>query len=202
MKVRMLNGWPLLGLVTLVLLAIAGICLASHAFDVAGVRLAIRATARSSLVLFALAFSAQAMLTLWPSELTRWQRRNRRQLGLGFAVSHAIHAAVIVAFARMEPVAFHEQVMPGTLVSGGFAYVFIAAMAATSFDRTAALIGPRAWRALHWIGGYYIWVSFIFTNGKRIGQSPLYALPVVLMLAILAIRIAAKRRNRAVSAVA
>ncbi len=201
-KIRLLEGWSLLGLLSLLLLAVSGVCLASHEWDVAGVRTVIRATARTSLVLFALAFSAQAMLTLWPTALTRWQRRSRRQLGLAFAASHTIHAAAIVAFARMDPQGFHEHVMTGTLVSGGLAYVFIVAMAVTSFDRTAAWIGPAAWRSLHWLGGYYLWVSFIVTNGKRIGQSPLYALPVVLMLAILLLRIAARRRTRLLSTAA
>ena len=195
-RTRLLQGWPLLGLLSLLLLVMSALCLAAHAYDVAGVRTVIRATARTSLVLFALAFGAQAMLTLWPSVLTRWQRRNRRQLGLAFAVSHTIHAAAILVFARMDPQGFHEHAMPGTLVSGGIAYAFIVAMAATSFDRTAAWVGPTAWRMLHWLGGYYLWVSFIVTNGKRVGQSPLYALPVVLMLVLLALRIAARRRMR------
>ena len=195
-KTRLLEGWNMLGLLSLILLAISGLCLAGHAYEVTGVRMVIRITARTSLVLFALAFGAQAVLTLWPSALTRWQRRNRRQLGLAFAVSHTIHAAAILAFARMDPQGFHEHAMPGTLVSGGIAYAFIIAMAATSFDRTAAWMGPAAWRMLHWLGGYYLWMSFIVTNGKRIGQSPLYALPVVLMLVLLALRIVARRRTR------
>lgn len=197
-KTRLLEGWPLLGLLSLFLLAISGLCLAGHVYDVAGVRMVIRTTARTSLILFALAFSAQAILTLWPSALTRWQRRNRRQLGLAFAVSHTIHAAAILAFARMDPQGFREHVMLGTLVSGGVAYAFIVAMAATSFDRTAAWVGPVAWRTLHWLGGYYLWMSFIVTNGKRIGQSPLYALPVILMVAILVLRFAARRRTMSV----
>ncbi|WP_428678038.1 hypothetical protein [Reyranella sp.] len=195
-KTRLFEGWPLLGLLSLSLLGISALCLAGHAYEVTGVRIVIRITARTSLVLFALAFGAQAMLTLWPSALTRWQRRNRRQLGLAFAVSHTIHAAAILAFARMDPQGFHEHAMPGTLVSGGIAYAFIIAMAATSFDRTAAWVGPVAWRMLHWLGGYYLWVSFIVTNGKRIGQSPFYALPAVLMLVLLGLRIAARRRTR------
>jgi sulfoxide reductase heme-binding subunit YedZ len=100
----------------------------------------------------------------------------------------------------MDPTGFRAQTMVGTLVSGGIAYLFIIVMAATSFDRTAAWIGPRAWRALHWMGGYYIWVSFIVTNGKRIGVSPYYALPVLLMVAILVLRIAARRRAVSVPA--
>jgi len=201
-KSRLLEGWPLLGLLSLLLLAVSGVCLTSQAYDVAGVRTVIRMTARTSLVLFALAFSAQAVLTLWPSALTRWQRRNRRQLGLAFAVSHTIHAAAIVAFGRMDPQGFQAHAMTGTLVSGGLAYVFIVAMAATSFDRTAAWIGPNAWRTLHWLGGYYLWVSFIVTNGKRIGQGPLYAVPVLLMLFLMLLRIAARRRARLLSTAA
>ncbi|HTR84250.1 MAG TPA: hypothetical protein VMI56_07205 [Reyranella sp.] len=192
---RLLNGWALLCVVSLVLLAMAGGLAALHQFDVSGVRLVIRATARTSLILFALAFSASALVKLWPGDLTLWQRRNRRQLGLAFAVSHAIHAVAIVTFARMDPAGFHAQTMAGTLVSGGLAYLFIAAMAATSFDRAAAWIGPRTWRALHWMGGYYILVSFIVTNGKRIGTSPYYALPVLLMVAILVLRMVARQRT-------
>ena len=82
----------------------------------------------------------------------------------------------------------------GTIISGGIAYGFIAALALTSFDLTAAWLGPRAWRVLHWVGGYYIWISFIVTNGKRIGVSPLYAAPVAVMLVILVLRLVAWRR--------
>jgi DMSO/TMAO reductase YedYZ heme-binding membrane subunit len=193
---RILNGWPLLGVLSLALLAMAAGLVLGHRLDVEGIRLAIRATARTSLVLFALAFSAGALFTLWPNGWTRWQRRNRQYLGLAFAVSHAIHAAAIVAFATLDPVAFHQTSMAGSIVTGGIAYLFIVAMALTSFDWSAAWIGPRAWRALHWTGGYYILISFIVTNGKRIGTSPFYALPVVLMLAILALRIVAWRHAR------
>ena len=48
--------------------------MASHGWDIEGVRLAIRATARTSLVLFALAFTASAMVELLPSGATHWQR--------------------------------------------------------------------------------------------------------------------------------
>jgi sulfoxide reductase heme-binding subunit YedZ len=200
-KVRvLLNGWLLLGTLSFALVAMAAAIVLGHRLEVDGIRMAIRATARTSFVLFALAFSASALLVLWPNAWTRWQRRNRRYLGLSFAVSHTVHAAAIVAFASLDPVQFHLQSNTGTIVSGGIAYGFIAAMALTSFDRTATWLGPRAWRILHWVGGYYIWVSFIVTNGKRIGVSPLYAAPVIVMLVILVLRLAAWRRKRAASA--
>ena len=52
-------------------------------------------------------------------------------------------------------------------------YAIIIAMAATSFDRAAAAIGPRAWRALHLLGGYYLCAQFVVSFGKRIPAMPL-----------------------------
>jgi len=48
------------------------------------VRLAIRATARTSLGLFALAFTAGAMVELLPSDATRWQRVSMPVDSVGF----------------------------------------------------------------------------------------------------------------------
>ncbi|MBX9823823.1 MAG: hypothetical protein K2Y27_02390, partial [Xanthobacteraceae bacterium] len=103
-----------------------------------GVRLAIRATARTSLVLFALAFTASALAELIPTEATRWQRRNRRYLGVSFAVSHFIHLGAILALAALDRELFWKLTNVTTIVLAGTAYLFIAAMTATSFNRTAA----------------------------------------------------------------
>ena len=43
-------------------------------------------------------------------------------------------------------------------------------MTATSFDRTAAWLGPAQWRLLHLVGGWYIWMSFAVAIGKRLPQ--------------------------------
>ena len=72
-------------------------------FEVEGVRMVIRFTARTSLLLFCLAFGAGALARLWPNAWTRWQRRNRRTLGVTFAASHGMHAIAIACFAAMAP---------------------------------------------------------------------------------------------------
>ena len=69
-----MNGWRLVGTLSLLLSAMTLYLVASHGWDIEGVRLAIRATARTSLVLFALAFTASAIVDLLPSDATRWQR--------------------------------------------------------------------------------------------------------------------------------
>jgi DMSO/TMAO reductase YedYZ heme-binding membrane subunit len=186
------QGWQLLALLSAALLLMAAALLMLDP-DVDGVRRLIRYTARSSLVLFLLAFTASAAARQVPGAWTRWQLRNRRYLGLGFAVSHAIHLAAIVAFARLDPTGFHGATNPGTLVSGGLAYLFIAAMSVTSFDAAVAWMGAARWKRLHLIGLYYIWISFVITFGKRIPISAGYALPVLVLLLALAVRLWPRR---------
>lgn len=195
------EGWRLLAALTLSLIALSLWIASMRHFEVEGVRMVIRFTARSSLLLFCLAFSAAALARLWPSAWTRWQRRNRRYLGLSFAASHAIHAVAIVAFARMDPASFVEATSPASYIFGAIGYAIIIAMSATSFDRAAALVGPRTWRALHLVGGYYLWLQFMVSFGKRVPAMPVYAaflIPLVAVMALRLIAMAAHPRQRMV----
>ncbi|UGX96004.1 hypothetical protein G6321_00013030 [Bradyrhizobium barranii subsp. barranii] len=185
------EGWRLLAVLSLSLIALSLWIASMRQFEVEGVRMVIRFTARSSLLLFCLAFSAAALARLWPNASTRWQRRNRRYLGLSFAASHAIHAGTIVAFARMDPAGFAEATSAASYIFGGIGYAFIIAMSATSFDRTAALLGPQAWRVLHLVGGYYLWFQFMVSFGKRVPAMPLYAAFLIPLLAVMALRLIA-----------
>jgi len=160
-------------------------------FEVDGVRMVIRFTARTSLLFFCLAFSAAALARLWPNAWTRWQRRNRRYLGVTFAASHAIHAVAIACFAVMDPPGYAAATSIASYVFGGIGYAFIIAMTVTSFDRTAAAIGTHAWRMLHISGGYYLLFQFMVSFGKRIPDMPLYALFLIPLLAVFALRMIA-----------
>jgi methionine sulfoxide reductase heme-binding subunit len=160
-------------------------------FEVEGVRMVIRFTARTSLLFFCLAFSAAALARLWPNAFTCWQRRNRRYLGVTFAASHTLHAAAITAFANMDPAGFAAATSLASYLFGGIGYAFIIAMTATSFDVTAAALGARAWRALHLLGGYYLLLQFTVSFGKRVPDMPLYSLFLIPLAAVFALRMIA-----------
>ena len=194
-----MQGWPLLGALTAALLLMAAAVLVP-APDVEGCRQLIRVTARSSFALFLLAFTASAAARRWPGRFTRWQLANRRQIGLGFAVSHTIHAAAIAGFARLDPEAFDAATGTGNFVTGGLAYLFILLMAATSFDAAVRWLGARRWRLLHLAGLYFLWISFLITFAKRIPMSGGYLLPVVVLLAALALRLWPHRQGVRLSA--
>ena len=190
------EGWRLFAALTLTLIALCIWIAGMRQFEVDGVRMVIRFTARTSLMLFCLAFSAGALARLWPNAWTKWQRRNRRYLGVSFAASHGLHAVAIAVFARMDPAGFADATNLASYVFGGIGYAFIVAMTATSFDRTAAAIGPRAWRILHLTGGYYLWFQFMVSFGKRIPGMPLYGLFLLPLLVLMALRLIAMASAR------
>ena len=185
------EGWRLFALLSLTLLGLSLWIAGMRGFEVDGVRMVIRFTARTSLMLFCLAFAAAALARIWPNAGTRWLRRNRRYLGVSFATSHAVHAVAIAAFAVMDPEAYAAATSLASYVFGGIGYAFIVALTATSFDRTAAALGARAWRRLHLIGGYYLLFQFMVSFGKRIPDMPLYALFLIPLIAVFALRMIA-----------
>jgi methionine sulfoxide reductase heme-binding subunit len=185
------EGWRLFVLLSLTLLGLSLWIAGMRGFEVEGVRMVIRFTARTSLLLFCLAFAAAALALLWPNAWTRWLRRNRRYLGVSFAASHAIHAVAILAFAVMDPIGYAAATSIASYIFGGIGYAFIIALTATSFDRTAAAVGARAWRWLHLAGGYYLLFQFMVSFGKRIPDMPLYALFLIPLLAVFALRMIA-----------
>ncbi|PJI45348.1 MAG: hypothetical protein CTR54_05170 [Rhizobium sp.] len=192
----LLEGGRLTLTVTIILLAAVLVPFFLLDDVVASTRMIIRGTARTSLLLFLMAFVASAMVRVFPGWLTNWQRRNRRYLGLAFAVSHGLHLVAIIAFARLDPVAFWQVTNTSMVVTGGLAYLFIAAMAATSLDRAPALIGMRAWSLLHRMGAWYIWLSFAVAFGRRAAIDPAYWPAMLLIAAALVIRILAWVRMR------
>jgi methionine sulfoxide reductase heme-binding subunit len=188
-----LAGWPLVGWSAMGLAGMVAIILALYGTGEAGTRAIIRGSAFTSVLLFTAAFVASAVHRIWPTLPTRWLLANRRYLGVSFAVSHFIHLLAIIRLTRLLP---DFQVSPATVIGGTVGYVFIAAMVATSFDRTAAWIGARRWQLLHRTGVYVIWAIFAFTYVPRATQSAAY-LPVVLVLfAALGVRLAARVRQR------
>lgn len=184
------RGWWLAGAVVGVILLVAT-AMMSIIGGADGARAAIRFTARTSLLLFLLAFAASALHRFWPNAITAWVRRYRRYLGLSFAGSHLVHAVAILAYLQADPVGFHASQQPIGYVINGIGYAYIIAMAATSFDRSAALIGPVAWRWLHLTGSYFLWFAFAKSYFPRAFMDPFYIPFAGVLLLAVAMRLAA-----------
>ncbi len=161
-----------------------------------GWRAAIRLTGRTSFVLFSTAFAASALYRRWPAAWSRWLLLRRRAWGLGFAVSHGLHALAIFMFSRADAELFHVLVNPAMLVLGGLGYAFIVAMAATSHDAAQRWLGRR-WRQLHLVGSYYIAVAFLNTFAKNALVAPGYWVGVIVLGAVIVLRFMGRSRREA-----
>jgi DMSO/TMAO reductase YedYZ heme-binding membrane subunit len=153
----------------------------------------IRLSATSSLLLFALAWSASSLNRYFP---VHWRgiMKARRRIGVSFAISHTFHLGAI---AWLVELAYNGDWSELDLVGGAVIYTFIYLMAFTSNDAAVRLLGPRFWRWLHKIGGYLIWIAFtqsyISNTFQRDGLH--YPLLAGLCAGLLALRIAAFRKK-------
>ncbi|MBW2243718.1 MAG: hypothetical protein JRH01_17175 [Deltaproteobacteria bacterium] len=187
---RRFQGWPLVGSAALVLtLMIVGL-LVQKGLDVEGARIVIRATARTSAVLFCAAFAASSLVTLRRGPTSTWLLRNRRFLGMSFGVSHTYHYLAVAAFAVLDPEQFFAaqgDAGPEKLAP----ILLLVLMMATSFDRTAAMLGRRAWKAVHLVGTYFFWFAFFVSFAGRALDSAFYSGWTALLVLTMAIRLAA-----------
>ena len=190
------SGWSLTrkGVVMLT------IAFAARAFTVDGseesIRAVIRLTAQTSVTLFCAVFAASSLRAVWRNDFSRWLLRNRRYLGVTFAYSHFVHLLALIALAGVSA-EFVAGLSAVTLIFGGFAFVLIGAMAATSNDRAVAALGPVAWRRLHTFGVYYLWFLFLQSYLPRaLTQAPGYWLPTGALLAAIGLRAYVRLRPR------
>lgn len=194
---RLLSGWPLVGVVGIALGSVfVGLVQAEGATkDV--LRQLVRISAASSFILFILLFVSSAVEKFWPSGFSEWLRKNRRYLGLSFAVSHILHGIALASLLRFGTEYFLSIVRWDTIILGGLAYVVILLMVITSL--APALFADKAWvRPAFAVGMYYIWLIFVATFAERSLESPTYLPYLGITLGALVLRVvAAFRRDEA-----
>jgi len=153
---------------------------------------------RAGLPFFCLAFAAAPLARLRPSAATRRLVRERRGLGLCWAMIHLTHAAAIMSMWRGDA----GTVPPAFVVAfGGTGFVLTAAMAATSSDAAQRALG-RGWGRLHRTGIWYLMFIYAYSYLGRVLEAPTpwAALALALMLGLVGLRAVAwwgRRRGRA-----
>jgi hypothetical protein len=192
----MLQGWRIVGIASAALVTLQLLLLVLAGTDEAGLRAAVAISARVSFTLFLLPYLAAPLRRLWPTPATRWLLRNRRYLGVSFAVAHFLHLLDIVLLAELLGDSF--EIDSATLYGGGLAYALLAAMTATSFDRTARWLGPRRWKWLHRAGLHWLWFIFAqsYTARAVVEGGLLWIALALAVWGALGVRIAAWRARR------
>ncbi|WP_219892273.1 hypothetical protein [Chamaesiphon polymorphus] len=186
-----MKGWQLVMTVTIAIGVAVVAILSSMGLTETSTLILVRLTARSSCLLFLLAFIAAPLRRLWQSPLSLWLVQNRRFLGLSMAVSHTYHA---IAFSTLQIVIRQQAFTANPLAILG--YAFLLAMTITSFSTPAKAIGRRAWRVLHTAGMYYFWLIFAVEFGRRAQLEWGYLFLTLLVAIAMLVRIFGTRRTQ------
>ena len=154
------------------------------------IRMAIRATARIAFFLFLGAFLGNALYRLVPASATRWLKANKDGFVLGFAASHTVHLAFILALVAAIG---REHAFKGIMVvafTTGF--LFIYALAAGVLFRL-----PFWSSRFEALAHYYLATLFVVSFTRHAITRPLFYTPFVLVAVTAAgVRIAVAIRSR------
>jgi sulfoxide reductase heme-binding subunit YedZ len=156
---RQFNPWILYSsAIAFLLILTAYTLIAPWETQIDALRFHTRYTARASFILFLLPFNARPLAQLINIPATQWLVRNRRTLGLTFAICMAGHFVPTMILLAIE----EESSDIVTITLGPIVYIAIALMALTSFEKYKRKTG-RHWRLLHSTGNYLILSILIFS---------------------------------------
>ena len=163
--------------------------------DLASIHLALRITARISLIFFVWAFSAAGLARLIPASSTRWLEKNRRNAVLVFATSHTVHFGFILALAaKMGAAQFIQTFTWVTVIGGGGAFLLIWGLAwKTLPQRTSATEGDSRFDAFAY---YYVWSIFTLAYVGASFRARFYVPFGFVVVAALLIRLTAAWQSR------
>ena len=158
-KYRFVNGWWLFGLIS-VPMSIATV-IAMLGVDVTtgeGISAMIGYSVRLAVPFIFLVTGISAAHKLFSTPLTGWLLRNRKYLGLCFAVAMGWQGLFIAIMSLYFSGYYYEEVFYlRDELEGSVGYIFLAAMVVTSFRFGRRLINPQQWRLLHISGLYFLW---------------------------------------------
>lgn len=177
-----------IGLVALVVLPLVAWCAALYwggEGTLDAVRSIDRLTIRAAVLLFSLAYVAPAIRSLFAGRSSDWLLVNQRALVIAFVVAFAMHLMAIARLYALDAALFWSASPVPLIVLRSIAIAFIILM-------LLAALGARrvaCWTRLMGFGAFYVWGAFMVGFAKRIAQDHVYILPVMLLVAVMAVKL-------------
>jgi hypothetical protein len=159
LKHRAVNGWRLFWLVSLPMSAVMLVAMLGTDISTApGVSEMIAFSVRWAVPFIYLVVATSAAQTLFPGPFPVWILRNRRYIGLCFAVAMAWQGLFIFIMSNFFREYYFEEVFYlRDELEGSTGYIFLAAMVVTSFSFGRKYLDARQWKLLHRSGLYFLW---------------------------------------------
>ena len=156
---KAINGWNLFWLISLPMCAIMMVAMMGRDMTSGpGVSEMIGFSVRFAVPIIFLVTAISALHYLLPGPVTAWLMRNRKYIGLCFAVAMAWQGFFIALMSGIHRDYYFENVFFfRDELEGSTGYLFLVAMVITSFQFVRKHLSPQQWRLIHLSGLYFLW---------------------------------------------
>lgn len=159
LKHKAINGWGLFWLISIPMSVVMLVAmLGTDMSEAPGVSHMIGFSVRWAVPFIYLVVAASALPVLWPGQLSMWLLRNRKYIGMCFAVAMAWQGAFIFMMsAFFRDYYFEEIFYLRDELEGSTGYIFLTVMVVTSFQFGRKHLSQKQWKLLHKSGIYFLW---------------------------------------------
>ena len=156
---KAVNGWRLFWSVSVpmsIIMVVATV--GADITSAAGVSHMIQFSVRWAVPLIFLVVAASSAQILFPGPFPMWLMRNRKYVGLCFAVAMAWQGLFIFIMSNYFREYYFEEIFYlRDELEGSTGYLFLAAMVITSFRFGRKHLSAKQWKLLHKSGLYFLW---------------------------------------------
>jgi DMSO/TMAO reductase YedYZ heme-binding membrane subunit len=159
LKSMVLNRWPLFWLIAIPMCVVMVIAMLEADMSTGpGVSEMISFSVRWAVPFIYLVVAASSLQILFPGPLPSWLLRNRKYIGLCFAVAMAWQGFFIFTMSNyFREYYFADVYLLRDELEGSIGYIFLPAMVVTSFQFGRKYLDSRQWKLLHKSGIYFLW---------------------------------------------
>ena len=210
LKNKAINQWRLFWLISIPMCIVIVIAMIGADMSTgAGVSTMIGFSVRLAVPFIFLVVAISSVQTLFPGPFPMWLLRNRKYIGMCFAVVMAWQGLFIFIMSYFfREYYFADVYFFRDELEGSIGYIFLPAMVVTSFEFGRKHLSPKQWKLLHKSGIYFLWAYAFSTywwslcNGLSCYKNPVLLDYIYYSVGFLAfaLRIAAwgKQRQQAV----
>ena len=156
---KAINGWRLFWLISIPMCIVMVIAMMGADMSTAsGVSHMIQFSVRWAVPFIFLVVAASSVQILFPGSFPMWWLRNRKYIGMCFAVAMAWQGAFIFMMSNFFRDYYFEDVyLLRDELEGSVGYIFLAAMVLTSFHFGRKHLNSTQWKLLHRSAIYFLW---------------------------------------------
>ena len=159
LKTKAINGWRLFWLISAPMSVVMVVAMVGTDMSTAtGVSHMIQFSVRWAVPFIYLVVAASSVQILFPGPFPMWWLRNRKYIGMCFAVAMAWQGTFIFVMSNFFRDYYFEDVYYlRDELEGSTGYIFLTAMVVTSFHFGRKFLNAKQWKLLHKSAIYFLW---------------------------------------------